>query len=78
MSASIADILNVALKPKKCIIRVINGAAKPYFGITDSVPTRLGIISVNLDFPMVQGLPYDVIIGSPMCVRLKAKLNMYK
>ena len=78
MSSSMANTLNVTLKPTNQSIRVASGTAEPCSRIAESVPIRSGSITVHLDFLVVDGVPYDLIIGALVLVKLKAKNNMYK
>ena len=78
MSLPMVERLNLELRPTERSVKVANGSTEACTGVAERVPIRFGEITVYLDFLVLPGAPYDVIIGAPALTNLRARIDMYK
>lgn len=57
-------------------ITVATGTKSPVVGILTEVPVKFGDLVVNLYFLVVDGSPFDVIVGDPAMEELKGVIDL--
>ena len=65
-------------QPSKKRIPVADGGNAPFIGALLQVPTSFGELSVNLDYLVVEGTPFDLIIGPTSLKKLQACIDVRK
>ena len=78
MSIAMVEKLNLKLKHAQRSIKVANGTTSACSGVAEQVPIRFGDIIIHLDFLVLSGAQYHIIIGSPALTRLRTRIDMYR
>ena len=76
LSTSLAYDLGLTLKPTTKKITIANGKRSICRGLIENVPVSFAGIRVSMDFLVVNGMPFDVIIGAPALESLHAQLDL--
>ena len=76
LSTSLAYELGLTVKPTTKNITVINGKRSICRGLVENVPVSFAGIRVSMDFLVVDGMLFDVIIRSPALESLHAQLDL--
>ena len=76
MSPKLVQKLSLTPKATKKHITVANGKDEPCMGILEQVPVSFGNLVSKMDFLVVNGAPYDVIIGLPALEEIQACIDL--
>ncbi len=77
MSDRLANKLKLSLTPTERRIIVADGSTEGCKGIASDVPVCFGMIVVRLKFIVIESVPYDLILGTPALVHIRARIDMY-
>ena len=77
MSMKFAKKLNLEVTPTNRRIVVANGASDGCEGVVSNVPVAFGSIVMRLKFLVIENMPFDIIIGDPTQIQMKAKIDKY-
>ena len=78
MSDKLANKLRLYLSRTERRIIVADGTSGSCAGSISGIPVSFGSIVMHLDFLVVSSVPYDLIIGAPMLVEMRACIDMYQ
>ncbi len=70
--------LHLRMQPKNRSIKVANCASEKCVGTLNEVPISLGELVVPMDFLVLEETPYDILIGLPTMIQLRAHLDYYR
>ena len=77
MSDKLANKLRLELSPMERHIIVTDGTSGSCAGSISGVQVRFGPIVVRLDFLVIASVPYDLTVGAPTLVEMRAWIDMY-
>ncbi len=77
MSDRLANKLKLSLTPTERRIIVADLSTGGCKGIASDVPVVFGKVVVRLKFMVIESVPYDLIIGTPALVQIRARIDMY-
>ena len=78
ISPKLVSHLCLTPRPSKKRITVADGGNAPCNGVLLQVPTSFGELTVNLDYLVVEGTPFDLIIGLPSLEKPQACIDVGK
>ena len=76
MNASVASKLSLSPKPTSTKITVANGQKTTCLGSIEGVPVSLKGTVTSLNFLVVEGSPFDILIGYPTLEELQACIDL--
>ncbi len=66
------------MQPANRSIKVANFASEKFVGTLNEVTISLGELVVPMDFLVVEETPYDIIIGLPTMIQVRARPDYYR
>ena len=78
MSQKMVKKLHLRMQPTNRSIKVANCASEKCVGTLNEVPISLGELVVSMDFLVLEETPYDIGIGLPIMIQLRARPNYYR
>lgn len=76
MSLKLVEKLQLKTSPTARRITVANGSTEEGLGVALEVPMLFGTLSADMDFLILKGAPFDVIVGAPTMESLSTKLDL--
>ena len=77
MSDKVANKLRLELSPTERRIIVADRTSGGCAGSISGIPVSFGSIVMRLDFLVIAPVPYDLIIGAPTLLEMRACIDMY-
>ncbi len=78
MSHKMVKKLHLRMQPTNRSIKVANCASENCMGTLDEVPISMGELAVPMDFLILEETPYDILIGLPTMIQLRARPDYYR
>ncbi len=77
MSHKMVKKLHLRMHPTNRSIKVANCASEKGVGTLNEVPISLGELAVRMDYLVLEETPYDILIGLPTMIQLRARPDYY-
>ncbi len=78
MSHKMVKKLHLRMQPTNIYIKVANCASEKCVGTLNEVPISMGELVVPMDFLALEETPYDILIGLPAVIQLRARPDYYR
>ncbi len=78
MSHKMVKKLQFRMQTTNRSIKFASCVSEKCVGIFDEVPISLGELKVPMDFLVLEENPYDILIGSPTMIQLRARPDYYR
>ncbi len=78
MSHKMVKKLHLRMQPTNRSIKVANCASEKCVGTLNEVPISMGDLVVPMDFLVLEDTPYDILIGLPTLIQLRARSDYYR
>ncbi len=77
MSHKMVRKLHLRMQPTYSSIKAANCASKKCMGTLNEVPIIMGELAIPMDFLALEETPYDILIGLPTMIQLRAHPDYY-
>ncbi len=78
MSHKMVKKLHLRMQPSNRSIKVANCASEKCVGALNEVPISMGELIVHMDFLVLEETSYDILIGLPTMMQLRARSDYYR
>ncbi len=78
MSHKMVKKLHLRMQPINRSIKVANCASEKCVGTLNEVPVSMGALVIPMDFLVLEETSYDILIGFPAMIQLRARPDYYR